>query len=144
MVTKLKSKLLPQNYEINLFRKLQNLKQKEGSVEEYTDEFYQLSIRAGHVEEDVEQVSRYLNGLCMSIQDEIRMVNVHSVEEAYQFSLKVEEKLNRKQQSNSRGRSKFLHRRGQSSSGRGSTRKQEEKNTSSESMQEGRGRDFPR
>jgi hypothetical protein len=38
-------------------------------VKEYIEEFYRLSIRDGHVEEDVEKVSRYINGLRYEIQD---------------------------------------------------------------------------
>ena len=68
----------------------------ESSLEEYIEEFYRLNIKVGHVEEDVEKVPRYLNWLCISIQDEISIFNVYSVEEAYQFVLKDEEKLNRK------------------------------------------------
>ncbi|XP_059063026.1 uncharacterized protein LOC131855992 [Cryptomeria japonica] len=145
MVAKLKSKFFPQKYEISLFKKMQKLKQKESSVEEYTQEFYRLNIQAGHVDEDVEQVSRYLNGLPVSIQYEISMDNAHCVEEAYQFALKAEGKLNRKQQSNSRGRGRFSRGRGQSSSDRSSTSKQEETCTSSACLQGGRGRgDFLR
>lgn len=53
-VTKIKSKFLPANYQINLEKKLQHLKQRENSVEEYTEEFYRSSIRADQNEEDIE------------------------------------------------------------------------------------------
>ena len=33
----------------------------KSSLEEYIEEFYRLNIKVGHVEEDVEKVSRYLN-----------------------------------------------------------------------------------
>eukprot|EP00253_Pinus_taeda_P014990 PITA_14990 len=42
------------------------------SVKEYTEEFYRLSIRAGHAEDDMEKVAKYINGLRYDIQDEIR------------------------------------------------------------------------
>jgi len=32
-------------------------------VKEYTEEFYILSITTGHVEDDMEKVARYINGL---------------------------------------------------------------------------------
>jgi hypothetical protein len=63
MVAKLKDKFIPKDYQINMFRKLQNLRQKGLSVKEYTEEFYKLNIRAGHRENDEEKVSRYINGL---------------------------------------------------------------------------------
>jgi hypothetical protein len=38
-------------------------------VKEYTEEFYQLNIRAGHRESNDEKVSRYRNGLRYDIQN---------------------------------------------------------------------------
>ena len=67
------------------------------SVKEYTKEFYKLDIIFGHVDDEVEKVARYLNGLRISIQDEISYVKIDSVEEAYQFSLKAEERLSKRQ-----------------------------------------------
>ena len=39
MVTKLKAKFIPANYELELFKKLQNLKQKDMTVKDYIEEF---------------------------------------------------------------------------------------------------------
>jgi hypothetical protein len=50
MVAKLKAKFMPKYYQINLFRKLQNLRQKGMTVKEYTEEFYKLNIRTGQQE----------------------------------------------------------------------------------------------
>jgi hypothetical protein len=97
VVTKLKAKLMPKNYQINLFRKLQNLRHKGMTVKEYTKEFYKLNIRTGQREKDEENVSSYINGLRYEIKDEINMMSVMTVEDAYHFSLKVEEKLTKKQ-----------------------------------------------
>jgi hypothetical protein len=36
MVSKMKAKFIPKDYKINLFRKLQNLRQKGMTVKEYT------------------------------------------------------------------------------------------------------------
>jgi hypothetical protein len=104
MVAKLKAKFIPKDYQINLFRKLQNLRQKGMTVKEYTEEFYRLNIRTGQRERDEERVARYINGLRYEIQDELSMMSVRTVEDAYQFALKAEEKLARKQ--NQRGRGK--------------------------------------
>jgi hypothetical protein len=64
-----------------------------------------LTIRVGHIEEDVEKVSRYINGLRYDIQDEISILFLKTVEDAYQASLKEEEKLARKQARKPRKRS---------------------------------------
>ena len=47
--------------------------------------------------------ARYVNGLKLSIQDELSMHCVNSMEEAYQLALKVEEKQNRKYFQRNRG-----------------------------------------
>ena len=73
-------------------------------VKEYTEELYKLNIRTGQSERDEEKVSIYINGLRYEIQDELSMMSVRTVEDAYQFALKAEEKLDRKQ--NQRGRGK--------------------------------------
>ena len=66
-------------------------------VKEYTEEFYRMNIRTGQRERDEEKVARYINGLKYEIQDEINMMLVRTVEDAYQFALKADEKLARKQ-----------------------------------------------
>jgi hypothetical protein len=55
MVAKLKEKFIPKDYQINLFRRMQNLRQKGMTVKEYTEEFYRLNIRAGQRERDEEK-----------------------------------------------------------------------------------------
>jgi hypothetical protein len=47
MVAKLKAKFIPKDYQINLFRKMQNLRQKGMTIKEYTEEFYWMNIRTG-------------------------------------------------------------------------------------------------
>jgi hypothetical protein len=51
MVEKMKAKFIPKDYQINLFRRMQNLRQKLMSVKEYTEEFYRINIREGHEKE---------------------------------------------------------------------------------------------
>ena len=53
------------------------------TMNEYTKEFYRLDIKSRHVDDEVEKVARYMNGLMKSIQDEIGYVKLDSVEEAY-------------------------------------------------------------
>jgi hypothetical protein len=97
MVSKLKSKFIPKDYQINLFRRLQNLRQKGMTVKDYTKEFYRRNIRTGQREKDDEKVSMYINGLRYEIQDEISIMIVRTVEDFYHIALKAEEKLARKQ-----------------------------------------------
>ena len=40
MVAKMKAKFIPKDYEITLFRRMHNLRQKMMSMKEYTEEFY--------------------------------------------------------------------------------------------------------
>jgi hypothetical protein len=93
MVAKMKEKFIPKDYQITLFQRMQNLRQKMMSVKEYTEEFYKLNIRESHRESDDEKVSRYMNGLRYDIQDEMSMMIIQTVEDAYQMALKAEENL---------------------------------------------------
>jgi hypothetical protein len=104
MVAKLKAKFIPKDYQINLFRKLQNLRQRSMTVKEYTEEFYRLNIRTGQREKDDEKVVRYINGLRYEIQNEINMMTVRKVEDTYQIALKAEENLVRSQSQRSKRR----------------------------------------
>jgi hypothetical protein len=63
MVAKMKAKFIPKDYQITLFRRMQNLRQKLMTVKEYTEDFYRINIRAGHQESDDENFSKYMNGL---------------------------------------------------------------------------------
>jgi uncharacterized protein YjbK len=67
------------------------------TVKEYTEEFYRMNIRAGHRESDDEKVVRYMNGLRYDIQDEMSMMTIRTVEDAYQMALKDKEKMSQKQ-----------------------------------------------
>eukprot|EP00253_Pinus_taeda_P015838 PITA_15838 len=99
MEAKLKEKFLPKDYHIMLYRQVQNLKQRGMTVREFTEEFYKLNLRAGYVDDTSEKMARYVNGLRGEILDEIGILSPQTLEEAYQFALKAEEKINRKQNS---------------------------------------------
>ena len=93
MTAKLKGKFLPKDYKLILFRKIKNIKQKSMTVREYTEEFYKVNIRSRHMEDTPKKVSRYVNDLIFYIQYELHLLSLISVKEAYQISMKVEEKL---------------------------------------------------
>jgi len=96
MIIKSKDKFLPKDYQLSLYKQMQNMRQRLLTVREYTEDFYKVNIRAGYTEESSEKVARYVNGIRLEIQDEMNLFSPNSVEEAYQCALKVEEKLNRK------------------------------------------------
>ena len=73
-----------------------------------------MIIRVGHAEDDIEKVARYINGLRYDIQDEISLLSLKTIEDAYQAILKAKEKMLRKQNQRNRGRSSVR--------GRGTTR----------------------
>ena len=70
MVTKLKPKFISIEYELELFKKLHNLKKKYMTMIDYTEEFYKLTIQFGHKELFKEKVARYINLLRFNIQNE--------------------------------------------------------------------------
>jgi hypothetical protein len=130
MISKLKGQLFHVDDYLTLFRKLQNLTQKEMIVKEYSNELYRLFIRFGKSEE---AISRYVNCLRYAIKDKISMLRNCIVAEVHRLALKPEEKLPRKHQG---FRGKGMKSRGRIMFGRGQTseRKQEEINTSDASQ----------
>jgi phosphoenolpyruvate synthase/pyruvate phosphate dikinase len=66
------------------------------NVKAYAEGFYKLTIRVGHLEEYLEKVERYRNGLRFSIYEGISLLSPRIVEESYQLALKTKEKLSRK------------------------------------------------
>lgn len=51
MIERLKAKFILGDYKLELFKKLQNLKQRNMSLE-YIEEFYKVMIRSGYREMD--------------------------------------------------------------------------------------------
>ena len=103
MEEKLREKFLPIDYSQTLFRRFQNLKQNLSSMQEYTNDFYKLFMHIEHQENDEQMEARYINGLKFTIQDELSMHHVNSMEEAYQMALKAKEKQNRQYNQRNRG-----------------------------------------
>ena len=95
MVAKMRTKFFPKYYQLILYRKVKNLRQRFLMVREYTKEFYKLNLRVVYVEESAEKVARYVNGIRMYIQEEINMISARTMEEAYQCALREEENIAR-------------------------------------------------
>eukprot|EP01018_Ginkgo_biloba_P000548 Gb_17472 [translate_table: standard] len=89
-----------------------------------------MQIRANLQEDSEQSVARYVNGLRFQLQDELALIKIHTVDEAYQYALNAEEKLNR-----SKGKS--LSKKGDSTSfkGKGSS----SKSAMNEEPEEGQG-----
>ena len=112
MGEKMKGEFFPKYYCLPLFKQVQNLKKKMMTMREYTEEFYQVKLRACHVEDTPKKTTRYINGLRLEIQHEINILSPRTIKDAYQCALKAEENIEMKQNS-SRGRG-FTRGRGQS------------------------------
>lgn len=97
MVAKMRGKFLPKNYQLGLYKQMQNLRQSMLTMREYTEEFYKVNLRASYIEDTFEKTARYINGLRMDIQEEMSMLSPSVMEEAYQYALKAKEKIRRKQ-----------------------------------------------
>jgi hypothetical protein len=76
-------------------------------------------MRARQKENEDEKTSRYINGMRYEIQEEISMIYVSKVEDSYQVTLNVEEKLARKQNQQTKGEN--------SSRGKGTSREKFQK-----------------
>ena len=97
-------------------------------MKEYTEEFYKINLRAVYIEDIVEKVARFLNGLRFDIQDERSLVIPTNIYEAYQYALKQEERMQRRKTT----RGKYCTRgRGGLSGGKGKSINQQEGTNSS-------------
>ncbi|CAL2249473.1 unnamed protein product [Prunus armeniaca] len=96
MKSKLRKQFLPADYTMELYEQFHNLKQRDMSVEEYTSEFNNLSIRVGLNETNEQMTSRYLSGLNQTIRDKMGVVRLFNLEDARQYALMAERRLSRR------------------------------------------------
>ena len=106
MVAKVKEAYMPDDYEIQLHKKRQSLRQKDQDVNTYTEEFQKLCMRSNVTEDESLKVARYLNGLKWNIQEEMDLLSPKTVHQCYQLAIKIEERSKRKQDQASKGRGK--------------------------------------
>ncbi|KAH9663456.1 Endonuclease [Citrus sinensis] len=92
----LRGAFLPHNYAKLLYQQLQNLRQGNRSVDDYTTEFHWLVARNDLTETEEQQVSRYIGGLRSQFQDQLNLLDPYSVSEAHQQALQLEKQFNRR------------------------------------------------
>jgi len=81
------------DYDLNILRTLQNLKQLMMLVNKYIEEFYRLSIRCRKNDESLESINIYMDGRSYYIQDEFIVFYFNSLIEVYQEIFIIEDKL---------------------------------------------------
>ena len=69
---------------------------KIGDVVAIQKEFFKMTPKSGLKEPQYQSLARCVNGLKVQIQDEMSTHSFQIMDESYQISSKVEEKLNRK------------------------------------------------
>ncbi|KAI5324524.1 hypothetical protein L3X38_033597 [Prunus dulcis] len=95
-------RFLPTDYEQILYRMYLGCAQGNRSVSEYTEEFMRLAERNHLTETDNQKVTRYNNGLKISIQEKIGMQNIWTLQEAINMAMKAELLEKEKRQPNFR------------------------------------------
>ncbi|KAG6738699.1 hypothetical protein POTOM_058321 [Populus tomentosa] len=83
------------DYEQILFQQYQDCRQGSRTVQTYVEEFHRLSSRNNLTETDAQQVSRFVSGLRLAIQDRVSMQTIYSVTEAINLATKAEAQLER-------------------------------------------------
>jgi hypothetical protein len=91
MRLKLQEKYLPVDYEESLFEELLTHRQGNMTVDEYTNQFHELSIRSQAFETERQSIARYKIGLREDIRRELLTVQLVSVDEAYQIAIRIEQ-----------------------------------------------------
>ena len=65
------------------------LRQKDMDVSTYTEEFHNLVMKSGIVESENLKLARYLQGLKLSIQDELSLTTITTVQQCFMLASKV-------------------------------------------------------
>ncbi|XP_020259159.1 uncharacterized protein LOC109835598 [Asparagus officinalis] len=91
----LRARFLPSDYEQVLFGQYQNCRQGGRTVNEYTQEFYRLSSRNNLHESEAQQMSRYIGGLRIAIQDRVSLQQTYTLADTVSLAEKVERQLGR-------------------------------------------------
>jgi hypothetical protein len=85
----LRARYLPPDYEQILFQQYQDCRQRNRMVQAYIEEFHRLSSRNNLLETDAQQVSRFIGGLRLTIQNRVSMQTIYSLNEAMNLAIKA-------------------------------------------------------
>ena len=88
MITLVKEAYVLEDHKIQLHRKRQNLRKKEMHVSSYIEEFHRVSMNYYLVEPESAKLARYIQGLRLSIQDELSLCTPTIFQKCYQFPSK--------------------------------------------------------
>lgn len=122
MEIEIKRKFVPEDYEISLHKRLQNLRKRDLDVSTYTKEFHRMTLEEKMPERETQKLARYMNCLKFTIQDELSLFNPESVHKCFQMALRIEEKQKRRGEHNNRGKGTSFRGKGRFN-GRGSSPK---------------------
>ena len=104
MVALLQEAYVPVDYEVQLHKRRMGLRQKDMDVSTYIEEFHNLVMKFGIVEPENLKLARYLQGLKLSIQDELSLTTITIVQQCFMLASKVEERSKRRSEQGGRGR----------------------------------------
>ncbi|KAE8718649.1 hypothetical protein F3Y22_tig00110007pilonHSYRG00200 [Hibiscus syriacus] len=91
----MRKRFVPTHYHLDLYHKLQNLKQENHSIEDYFKEMEIAMIRA-NVDEDREAtMARFLSGLIPEIVNLVELQHYLEIEEMVHMALKLERQIKR-------------------------------------------------
>nr|KYP60180.1 Transposon Ty3-G Gag-Pol polyprotein [Cajanus cajan] len=92
----LRRRHIPSYYTRELMNKLQRLKQRKMSVEEYRQTMELYLMRAGIREEEDITIDRFLSGLNLEIRDKVEILPYRDLNDLVQLYIKVEQQVLRK------------------------------------------------
>ena len=82
--SRIKAQFMPVDYEVQSYKKMQNLKQRDlDAVSTYTKKFQRPGLNAKHHEDEAKKVASYLNGLKYRFQDEISILAPDTVNKCF-------------------------------------------------------------
>ena len=81
---------LPPDYKQELFRQYQDCRQGTRIVNEYMEKFDRLANRNDLEETEDQRISRFVHGLQVSIQDQVSLQTLYTLNKAVTLSKKIE------------------------------------------------------
>ena len=91
----LRTRFLPTNFSQTLYLQCINCKQGSRTVKEYTEEFYRLAAHTRLIEDESQQVARFIGGLKVEIQEKLELNSIWSLNEAVNLAMLGEKQVQR-------------------------------------------------